>query len=90
MGKAFLTRPAGRAPMAATFEALIERTYDFGRNGYLEVARKRLREGTDAADFLVVSRGFYESDGSKRWTKFVTLPDDPALRAWLAEQLAKI
>ena len=76
--------------MAATFEALVERTYPFGRNAYLEVARKRLREGDGASDFLVVSRGFYESDGSKRWTKFVTLPDDPELRAWLAKAIQEV
>lgn len=76
--------------MAASFEALVERTFPFGRNAYLEVARKRLREGDGTSDFLVISRGFYESDGSKRWTKFVTLPDDPELRAWLAAALREI
>lgn len=76
--------------MAATFEALVERTYSFGRNAYIEVARKRLREGDAASDFLVISRGFYESDGSKRWTKFVTLPDDPELRAFLAKALQEV
>ena len=76
--------------MAATFEALVERTYPFGRNAYIEVAKKRLREGDEASEFLVISRGFYESDGSKRWTKFVTLPNDPDLRTWLAKAIQEV
>ncbi len=76
--------------MAATFEALVERTYPFGKNAYIEVARKRLREGDQSSEFLVISRGFYEKDGSKRWTKFVTLPDDVELLAWLGKALQEV
>ena len=76
--------------MAASFEALSERTRTFGKNAYLEVARKRLRDGVATTDFLVVTRGFFEGDGTKRWTKFVTLPDDAELRAWLAQALREV
>ena len=69
------------------YETLRETTRRIGRNGYLEVARKRLAEGENALEFLVVTRGFFDDDGTKRWTRFVTVPDDAETRAWLAEAL---
>lgn len=77
--------------MSATFEQVREATRKFGSNSYLEVARKRLRDETGAeSEFLVLTRGFYEKDGAKRWTKFVTVPDDRELREWLAGALRDV
>ena len=73
----------------ATYETLSEEARGFGTNGYLEVARKRLLEDGGATDFVLVTRGVYEKDGTKRWTRFVTLPDDAEMRAWLAEALRR-
>lgn len=74
----------------AFFEPVRETTRPFGQNGYLEVARRKLRDESGDTEFLVVTRGYFAADGSKRWTKFVTLPDDPDLRAWLAEALGSV
>lgn len=74
----------------ATFELVNEQTRPFGQNSYLEVSRKRLSENGDVTEFLLVTRGFYGADGAKRWTKFVTLPDDAETKKWLAETLASI
>lgn len=72
----------------ARFETVREATRRFGTNSYLELARKRLVEDSGAAsEFLVLTRGFFESDGSKRWTKFVTVPNDADLVTWLARAL---
>ncbi|MHB8604351.1 MAG: hypothetical protein ACYDCK_03765 [Thermoplasmatota archaeon] len=56
------------------------------------MTRKRLVEaGKPESDFLVVSRGFFEKDGAtKHWTKFVTLPDMPEVKDWLARTLKEI
>ena len=35
----------------------------------------------------MITRGFIDSDGSRRWTKFVTVPDDRELLGFLAETL---
>lgn len=73
------------------FEPVKEETRQFGSNSYLEVARKRLVDETgDSTEFLVVTRGFYDKDGGKRWTKFVTLPDDQELKQWLSGVLADV
>ena len=73
----------------AEYETLREETRRIGHNGYLEVARRRLVEGGQAVEFLVVTRGFFDADGTKRWTRFVTVPDEAETRAWLADALRR-
>ncbi|HVL47942.1 MAG TPA: hypothetical protein VM889_05255 [Candidatus Thermoplasmatota archaeon] len=73
-----------------SYEQLAEKTHRFGKNAYLEVARKRVTEKGEATEFLIVSRGFIQEDGSKRWTKFVTLPATDETRKWLSEALAAV
>lgn len=75
----------------ANYESVKEETRKFGRNSYVEVSRKRLLEdGHEATEFVLVTRGFFDRDGTKKWTRFVTLPDEPEVRTWLAEALAKL
>jgi hypothetical protein len=72
------------------YETVREVTHRFGNTGFLEVARKRLVVRPDAPpadEFLMVTRGFFTADGSRRWTRFVTLPDNPDAISWLAEAL---
>jgi hypothetical protein len=73
-----------------TYEVLGERTLRFGKNAYLEVARKRVTEKGESTEFLILTRGFVQEDGSKRWTKFVTLPATPEVRDWLVEALREV
>lgn len=75
----------------ASYHCLQEETRAFGKNSYVEVSRKRLVEaGGEQGDFLLVSRGFFDREGTKTWTRFVTIPDDPKVRAWLRDVLARL
>lgn len=72
----------------ARFDTVRETTHRFGTNSYVELARRRLVDEKGASiEFLVLTRGFIDEDGAKRWTRFVTLPDEPALLAWVMEAL---
>lgn len=73
----------------ATYETVREETRTFEPEGYLEVARKRLTDGPETAEFLVVTRGHLAPDGTKRWTRFVTTPADEPTRRWLAEAILR-
>ena len=73
-----------------TYETVRADVRRFGKNSYLEVSRQRLVEGRTTTDFLVVTRGFYEKDGRRTWTRFVTLPDDKELKAWVREALRRV
>jgi hypothetical protein len=72
-----------------TYETLSAEARPVGRDGYMEVARKRLVEDGRERDFVLVTRGIVQPDGTKRWTRFVTLPDDAELRDWLADALRR-
>jgi hypothetical protein len=77
--------------MAQTqYETLHENLRRFGKTGFLEVSRKRVAAhegGSPGEEFILVTRGFFAQDGTKKWTRFVTLPDDAETRAWLADAL---
>lgn len=69
------------------YETINENVRDFGNRSYLQVARKRVTNGDDSQEFLVITRGFYDDEDSRRWTKFVTIPDDPDLAEWVGLSL---
>lgn len=74
------------------YESMKEETRKFGRNSYVEVARKRLVDGRgrEEAQFVLVTRGFFDKDGTKRWTRFVTLPADPKVADWIGKALKRV
>lgn len=73
------------------YQTLKEERRQFGRNHYLEVSRQKLEgPGADADEFILVTRGWIEKDGSKKWSRFVTLPDDPEMVKWLAQKLQEV
>lgn len=74
-----------------SYQTLKESRKEFGRNHYLEVSRQKLKEpATDETEFILVTRGWIEKDGSKKWSRFVTLPDDPEMVKWLASALTEV
>lgn len=72
------------------YVSLKEETKVFGKNNYMEVARKRLVEENASTEFILVTRGYLDADGGKRWSRFVTIPDEPEMKAWLQEALKKL
>ena len=77
-------------PEGTSYETVRSEVKRFGKNSYMEVSRQRLRQGKTATDFLVVTRGYFEKDGTRQWTRFVTVPDDPQLKAWLRRSLRRV
>lgn len=76
--------------MAATYESMsTHEPINFGTNAYVRVQRRRMNdaEAGRAVEFLVIERGYYGVDGQPRWTKFVTVPDDPHVLYSIAEAL---
>lgn len=65
-------------------------TVDFGKNNFIEIARKKAITSDGETEFISLSRGYYQKDRSKRFKKSVSIPDDPKIRSFIAEKLAKI
>lgn len=77
----------GRRSSDVQFETIKAEKVNFGRNNFLEVARKRARTTDGTNEFISVSRGYYLPDRSERFKRSLTIPDDPEIRAFVAEKI---
>ena len=69
------------------FETIRAEKINFGRNNFLEVARKGAKTADGTNEFISVSRGYYLPDKSERFKRSLTIPDDPEIRAFIAEKI---
>ena len=67
------------------FETIKAEKVDFGRNNFLEVARKRAITPEGTNEFISVSRGYYLPDKSERFKRSLTIPDDQKVRERIAD-----
>jgi hypothetical protein len=66
------------------FETLKAEEVKFGKNNFIEVARKKAVGESISKEFVAISRGFYLSDGTKKWKSSITLPDEEDKRKQIA------
>jgi len=69
------------------FETIHAEKVNFGRNNFLEVARKRATTSEGTSEFISVSRGYYLPDRSERFKRSLTIPEDPDVRAFIADKV---
>ena len=69
------------------FETMKAEKVTFGRNNFLEVARKRAKTDEGENEFISVSRGYFLPGGSERFKKSLTIPDDPEIRNFIADKI---
>jgi hypothetical protein len=60
---------------------------NFGRNNFLEVARKRATTAEGTNEFISVSRGYYLPDKTERFKRSLTIPDEAAIKNFVAEKI---
>jgi hypothetical protein len=77
----------GRRNDDVQFETVRAEKVNFGRNNFLEVARKRAKTSEGTSEFISVSRGYYLPDKSERFKRSLTIPDDPEVRAFIADKI---
>ena len=77
----------GRHNADVRFETIRAEKVNFGRNNFLEIARKRATTSDGTNEFISVSRGYYLPDKSERFKRSLTIPDDPEIRAFVAEKI---
>ena len=69
------------------FETIKSEKVNFGRNNFLEIARKRATTSEGTNEFISLSRGYYLPDKSERFKRSLTIPDDPEIRAFVADKI---
>jgi len=58
------------------FETLKAEEVKFGKNNFLEVARKKAVTDDGENEFIAITRGFFAPDGSKRFKRSLAIPDE--------------
>ena len=69
------------------FETLKAEEVKFGKNNFLEVARKKAKAEDSENEFIAISRGFFLPDGTKRFKKSLAIPDDKVLVDFIATKI---
>ncbi len=72
------------------YEILEVKEVKFGRNNFIEVARKRAKTDEGENEFISISRGYYLEDGTKKWKASITLPKEQDKREEIAELIKNL
>ena len=59
----------------------------FGRNNFIEVARKKAITEDGENEFISVSRGYYLPDGTERFKKSLTIPDEEEVKSFVIQKI---
>ena len=74
-----------------SFETMKSEMKDFGRNNFLEIARKKaVKEDGNSTEFLSITRGYYAADGTKKFKGTITIPDDSETKEFMAEMIKNL
>ena len=72
------------------FETLKAEEVKFGKNNFIEVARKKAQAETGENEFLAISRGFFLPDGTKRFKRSIAIPNDKEIVDFIADKLKSL
>ena len=67
------------------YETLKVEEYKYGNN-FIEVARKKV----DEAEFISLSKGYYNKAGEKRYKSGIGFPDEKEIRDFLVKNISGI
>lgn len=73
-----------------TFETLEKREMEFGSNNFLEVARKVAQDEDSETEFLTMTRGYLDADGSRRYKTNLTMPYEARIVDFAATSLMEV
>ena len=69
------------------FKTIKAEEVKFGKNNFLEIARKKATTEEGDNEFVSLSRGFYLPDGTKRFKRNIAIPDDKQIRDFVAKHI---
>jgi len=59
----------------------------FGKNNFLEIAKKKAITDEGVNEFISISRGYYLQDKTERFKKSVSFPNEPDIKKQLMEKI---
>lgn len=72
------------------FKTLKAEEIKFGKNNFLEVARKKAIAPEGEKEFISLSRGFFLVDGSRRFKTSLALPDEDAVKDFIVKHIKAV
>jgi len=72
------------------FETVKQEEIKFGKNNFLEIARKKAVSEEGSNEFISISRGFFLPDGSKRFKKSLAIPDENEIKEFIAKNIKEL
>lgn len=72
------------------FQTVKAEEIKFGKNNFLEVARKKAIADEGENEFIAISRGFFLPDGSKRFKKSLAIPDQQEIKDFVSSKLKEM
>ena len=75
-----------------SFETVNEKTIVFGIDNFIEIARKKfVAKDGNVSEFIGISRGYIKkSDGTKKFKKSVSIPDDDEVKQFIADFIMEV
>ncbi|MBU5689600.1 MAG: hypothetical protein QXM68_01260 [Candidatus Aenigmatarchaeota archaeon] len=59
----------------------------FGKNNFIEIARKKVIADNGESEFISLSRGFITNNGEKRYKQSVTIPSSKEMVDFIKKKL---
>ena len=72
------------------FVTIVADKISFGRNNFIEVARKRAVTDDGENEFISISRGYYLPDGTERFKKSLTIPDEKDVKEFVISRITDL
>ena len=72
------------------FETIRAEKVNFGRNNFIEIARKKAIADNGTNEFISISRGYYLPDETERFKRSLTIPDEEDIKKFIADKLLEL
>lgn len=72
------------------FETIQAEEVGFGKNNFIEIARKKAITEEGENEYVSISRGYYLPDKTKKWKASIALPREEDKREKIAELIKKL
>lgn len=72
------------------FDTIKSEKIPFGKNNFIEVARKKAIANDGENEFISISRGYFLPNNEARFKKSITIPDDVNIKKFIAEKILQV
>lgn len=63
---------------------------NFGKNNFIEIARKKAVSEDGENEFISLTRGYYLPDGTERFKKSITIPDEEEVKGFIVDKIKNL